>query len=151
MIWAVSWQNLLMLYTNNKDAHPSSLISAFVVRFLDSIIPVLALPKYTRLSQASANFSLTFAHLRRQVFSWHGFGGFTSFSTVFQLYQDDGRLIVKVLCSEEPFRFPKNLDFRGEFWLIGQFSIVTIQYYINWTRAQQNQQNNLCAQGRLRS
>ena len=38
---------------NNKGAdqpvHPRSLISTFVVRFLDSTIPVLAKPKMSRL------------------------------------------------------------------------------------------------------
>ena len=38
--WAASWQNLLMPYANNKDAyqpvHLRSLISAFVVRCIDS-------------------------------------------------------------------------------------------------------------------
>ena len=46
-IWAMSWENLFMPYANNKDAdqhaHPRSLISAFVVRSLDSIIPVVAM------------------------------------------------------------------------------------------------------------
>ena len=43
--WATSWENLFMPYANNKDedhpAHPRSLISAFAVRFLDSIIHIL--------------------------------------------------------------------------------------------------------------
>ena len=40
-------KNLFMPYANNKGAdqpaHPRSLISAFVVRCLDSIIPVVAI------------------------------------------------------------------------------------------------------------
>ena len=40
----------LMPYANNKDAdhsaHPRSLISAFVVRWLNSIIPILANPNF---------------------------------------------------------------------------------------------------------
>ena len=44
--WATSWENLLMPYANNKGTdqtvHLRSLISAFVVRYLDSIIPVRA-------------------------------------------------------------------------------------------------------------
>ena len=44
--WATSWENLLLQYTNNKGAdqpaHPRSLISAFVVRCLDSIIPLVS-------------------------------------------------------------------------------------------------------------
>ena len=42
-----------MLYANNKDAdqpaHPHSLISIFVVHFLDSIIPILAIFTILRL------------------------------------------------------------------------------------------------------
>ena len=45
--WATSWENLFMPYANNKGAdqpaHLRSLISAFVVRCLDSIIPLLAI------------------------------------------------------------------------------------------------------------
>ena len=43
----------LILYANNKaedqPAHPRSLISAFVVRCLDSIVPILATSKISRL------------------------------------------------------------------------------------------------------
>ena len=50
VIWATSWQNLFMLYVSNKDAdqpvHPHSLISAFVVRCLDSILSILLNPKF---------------------------------------------------------------------------------------------------------
>ena len=46
-IWASSWENLLLPFANNKradqPAHPCSLISIFVVRSLDSIIPVVAM------------------------------------------------------------------------------------------------------------
>ena len=56
-VWATSWQNLFMLYETNKDAdqpaHLCSLISIFVVRCLDSIIPILAISKISRLSLAS--------------------------------------------------------------------------------------------------
>ena len=42
--WAMSWENLFMPCANNKDAdqstHPRSLISVFVIRFLDSIISI---------------------------------------------------------------------------------------------------------------
>ena len=42
-----------MLYANNKDAdqlaHPRSLISAFVLRCLDSITPLLAMAEISRL------------------------------------------------------------------------------------------------------
>ena len=44
-------------YANNKGAdqlaHPRSLISAFVVRFLDSIIPLISISKISRLCLAS--------------------------------------------------------------------------------------------------
>ena len=47
----------LMPYANNKGAdqpaHPRSLISAFVVRCLDSVVPTLAKPKISSLYLAS--------------------------------------------------------------------------------------------------
>ena len=53
----MSWENLFYAYANNKGAdqpaHPRSLISAFVVRFLDSIIPLVSLSEISRLSLAS--------------------------------------------------------------------------------------------------
>ena len=55
--WATSWENLFMQYENNKGAdqpaHLRSLISTFVVRCLDSIIPILAISKISRLELAS--------------------------------------------------------------------------------------------------
>ena len=45
--WATSWESLFLPYANNKcadqPAHPCSLISNFVVRYSDSIIPVVAM------------------------------------------------------------------------------------------------------------
>ena len=55
IIWAMSWENLFMPYVNNKGtdqpAHPRSLISAFVVSCLDSIILLLAIAEISRLKQ----------------------------------------------------------------------------------------------------
>ena len=48
--WATSGENLFIPYANNKGAHPHSLISAFVVRCLDSIIPLLAIADISRPS-----------------------------------------------------------------------------------------------------
>ena len=52
-IWATSWENLIMAYVNNKGtdqpAHLRSLISTFVVRFLDSIIPLLSISEISQL------------------------------------------------------------------------------------------------------
>ena len=57
VIWATSWENLLMLYANNKGAdqpaHPRSLISAFIVRCLDSIIPLVSISEISSLHLAS--------------------------------------------------------------------------------------------------
>ena len=51
--WATSWKSLFMAYANNKGAdqpvHPRSLISTFVVRCLDRIIPVLVKSSISRL------------------------------------------------------------------------------------------------------
>ena len=48
----LSWENLFLLYVNNKGAdqpaHPHSLISAFVVPCFDSIISILAISKISR-------------------------------------------------------------------------------------------------------
>ena len=48
----ISTKNMFMPYANNKGAdqpaHPGSLISAFVVRCLDSIIPLLAIAEISR-------------------------------------------------------------------------------------------------------
>ena len=52
-IWATSWENLFLLYAKNKGAdqpaHPRNLISTFVVRCLNSIIPLLSKSKISRL------------------------------------------------------------------------------------------------------
>ena len=63
-------------YANNKGAdqpeHPLSLIIAFVVRCLDSIIPILAKSKilgpYLGSEAEQAGLSLTWLQTRRQVF-----------------------------------------------------------------------------------
>ena len=44
-IWASSWENMFLPYANNKG----SLISAFLVRCLDSIIPLLAIAEISSL------------------------------------------------------------------------------------------------------
>ena len=54
---ATSWENLLMPYANNKGAdqpaHPRSLISAFVVRCLDSLIFPVSISEISSLYLAS--------------------------------------------------------------------------------------------------
>ena len=45
--WATSWEKLFQL------AHPRSMISAFAVRCLDSIVPLLAISKHSRLKLTS--------------------------------------------------------------------------------------------------
>ena len=56
-IEAPSWENLLLPYANNKgaDQHacPCSLISTFVVHYLDSIIPLVSISKISSLYLAS--------------------------------------------------------------------------------------------------
>ena len=79
-IRATSWENLFMPYANNKSAdqpaHPRSLISAFAVRCLDSIIPLVSISKISSLYLASvavqAALSLPWSQPRRQIFSWRG-------------------------------------------------------------------------------
>ena len=51
-VWALSWENMLMPYANNKGSdqstHLCSLISVFVVPCLDSIIPLVSIPEISR-------------------------------------------------------------------------------------------------------
>ena len=58
MMWATSWENRFMPYANNQGAdqpaHPRSLISAFVVRCLESIIPLLHIAEILRPYLASS-------------------------------------------------------------------------------------------------
>ena len=53
-IWATSLENLFMPYVTNKGtdqpAHPRSLISAFVVHCLDSIIPLVSISSFKPLA-----------------------------------------------------------------------------------------------------
>ena len=53
IIWATSWENMFTPHANNKGAdqpaHPRSLISAFVVRCLDSI-PVIYIRNFKPLA-----------------------------------------------------------------------------------------------------
>ena len=55
--WAMSWENLFMLYVNNKGAdqpaHLRSLISAYVVCCLDSMIPLVSNFLYTKVQASS--------------------------------------------------------------------------------------------------
>ena len=72
-IWATSWKNLYLPYANNKGAdqpaHPRSLMSAFVVCCLDSIISLVSILASV---SAQAGLSLTCSQTPRQVFSWRG-------------------------------------------------------------------------------
>ena len=75
-IWAISWENLLMPYENNKDADPRSLISAFVVRCMNSIISLVSTFAMSWLacfcSWAGWFVSYLVKKSRRQVFLWCG-------------------------------------------------------------------------------
>ena len=67
----------LMVNANNKDAdqpaHPRSLISTFVVRYLDSMICILALSKVSRFQLVSvaeqAGLNLTRSKIPEDTFS----------------------------------------------------------------------------------
>ena len=81
-IWATSWENLSMPYANNKGAdqpaHPRSLISAFVVRCLDSIIPLVSI---------SIVSSLYLTSVAAQAGSWRGSYIFASLMQPCPLYK----------------------------------------------------------------
>ena len=52
-VWAMSWESLFLPLTNTRgadqSAQPRSLISAFVVRCLDSIMPLVSISKISSL------------------------------------------------------------------------------------------------------
>ena len=74
--WAMSWENLFMPYVNNKGAdqpvHPRSLISAFVVRCLDSFISLVSISEFSSLKLVSvaelAGLSLTWSQNQKTCF-----------------------------------------------------------------------------------
>ena len=73
-------KNMFLPYANKKGAdqpaHPRSLISTFVVRCRDSMIPLLAIAETSRLQLVSvaehAGLSLTLSETPKKVFSWRG-------------------------------------------------------------------------------
>ena len=75
--WATSWENLFLPYANNKGAdqpaHPRSLISAFIIRRLDSIIPLISISEISSLYLASvapqAGLSLPWSQIPEDRFS----------------------------------------------------------------------------------
>ena len=75
-IWATSWENLFMPYAKNKGAdqpaHPRSLVSTFVVRCLDSIIPLVSMSEISSLYLSRPVWGNRGRKPRRQVFSWRG-------------------------------------------------------------------------------
>ena len=70
----------LMPYANNKSAdqpsHPRSLISAFIVRCLDSVMSLVSVTKISSLMLASvaeqASLSLTWSETPEDIFLWRG-------------------------------------------------------------------------------
>ena len=72
-IWATSWKNLFMSYANNKGADqpalPRSLISAFVVCCLESIISLVSICAISLLSLASVALSLIWSETLEGRFS----------------------------------------------------------------------------------
>ena len=65
--WATSWENVFIPYANNKGtdqpAHPRSLISAFVVRCLDSIIHLVSIFEISRLRHSLLLSRLVWVYL----------------------------------------------------------------------------------------
>ena len=73
----MSWENLFMPYANNKctdqPANLRSPISAFVIRCLESIIPLVSISEISSIYLASvaeqARLCFTWSVTRRQIFS----------------------------------------------------------------------------------
>ena len=82
-IWATSWENLFLQFVNNKGAdqpaHPRGLISTFVVRCLDSIIPLLPISEIsgrfesTLVANPEDRFSHDVAHMILRILVYYGF------------------------------------------------------------------------------
>ena len=76
LIWATPWENLFMTYANDKGAdqpaHLRSLISAFLIHCLDSILPLVSKSKISSLYRASvavqAGLCLTWSQTRKTGF-----------------------------------------------------------------------------------
>ena len=75
--WAGRVKTCFMSYSNNKDAdqpaHPRSLISAFVIPYLDSVMSLVSVTEISSLMLASvaeqASFSLTWSETPEDTFS----------------------------------------------------------------------------------
>ena len=133
--WATSWENLFMLHANNKDtdqpAHPLSLISAFVVRFIDSIIPLASLSNISRLCLASvaeqAGLCLTWSQTPKTGFlvtrliyfgTWFGALPFTFCWPHHNLYDNRNqacqcgeKMGTMIYCKETVYFYPRNFSF----------------------------------------
>ena len=71
----MSWENLFMPYANNKGAdqpgNPRRLINAFIVRCLDSIMPLIAVEEIStlaRIEAEQAGLSLTWSQILKTGF-----------------------------------------------------------------------------------
>ena len=60
----------------------------------------------------NSSYKICHLHLRYQIDGWMTSNS-TSFSTVFQSYQDDGKLIMKGLCNGAPLTVEKILPSAG--------------------------------------
>ena len=102
--WATPWENLFIPYANNKvadqPAHPGCLIRAFTVRYLDSVILLLAVPQISRLYLASvaeqAGLSLTWSCNSKDRFSQYRLF-FVHVCSNINHYNDDSIISVKIL------------------------------------------------------
>ena len=80
IIWATSWENLFLPYANNKGAdqpaYLCSLIRAFIFHCLDSLVPLVSIPKISSFKLASvgeqAGLRLTWSQTPKTGFSWRG-------------------------------------------------------------------------------
>ena len=114
-IWAKSWENLFMPYASNKGedqpAHLRSLISIFVVRCLDHIIPILAKSKNLRLELASVaqqgSWSHTWSQHPEDRFS-HDVAHFMPRNQRFSVSLISATIISKRK-TNQPIRIPPNL------------------------------------------
>ena len=128
ILWATSWENLFMIYANNKGAdqpvHRGNLISTFVVHCQDSIIPsywILNSRPWLVSVAEQAGLSLTWSQTPKT--------GFLMMRLISRTWSH-----LHVIC---------DMIWNNKYW--------QERCNYKWAAAWQNLQNELCAQRRLRS
>ena len=135
---------MFMPYANNNStdqpAHPHSLISTFVIRYLDSIISLISIFAISWLSLASvaeqAGLSVTWLKSVKKVFSWRG--SFKGKYGLWSYFESEVRVplwYVNVILKEQTDR---QIHLKVECWAECEFFLdhnFTLNYHIHTSSA----------------